>query len=64
MKTETLRKNYSLLNSPEDVKNIYENIPRGFSNFRKKCEKYLKVNSPISIPKPMNGENFLLSLKS
>ena len=28
-----------LLYSPEDVKNIYENIPRGFSNFRKKCEK-------------------------
>ena len=47
------------LYSPEDVKNIYENIPRGFSNFRKKCEKYLKVSSPISIPKPMNEDNLL-----
>ena len=47
------------LYSPKDVKNIYENIPRGFSNFRKKCEKYLEVEPPISIPKPMNHDNLL-----
>ena len=47
------------LYSPKDVKNIYENIPRGFSNFRKKCEKYLEVERPISIPKPMNHDNLL-----
>ena len=47
------------LYSPKDVKNIYENIPRGFSNFRKKCEKYLEVEHPISIPKPMNHDNLL-----
>ena len=55
----TLKYFDQFLYSPEDVKNIYENIPRGFSNFRKKCEKYLKVNSPISIPKPMNEDNLL-----
>ena len=29
--------------SPNDVRSLYDNIPRGFSNFRKKCEKYLSV---------------------
>ena len=55
----TLKYFDQFLYSPEDVKNIYENIPRSFSNFRKKCEKYLKINSPISIPKPMNENNLL-----
>ena len=45
------------LYSPKDVKNIYENIPRGFSNFRKKCEKYLSVDNILPIPKPLNNDN-------
>ena len=45
------------LYSPKDVKTIYENIPRGFSNFRKKCEKYLSVDNILPIPKPLNSDN-------
>ncbi len=43
--------------SPNDVRSLYENIPRGFSNFRKKCEKYLSVNDTLSIPKSLNSDN-------
>ena len=43
--------------SPKDVKTLYENIPRGFSNFRKKCEKYLSVDNILPIPKPLNNDN-------
>ena len=43
--------------SPNDVRSLYDNIPRGFSNFRKKCEKYLSVNDTLSIPKPLNSDN-------
>ena len=43
--------------SPNDVKSLYDNIPRGFSNFRKKCEKYLSVNDTLSIPKSLNLDN-------
>ena len=45
------------LYSPKDVKTLYDNIPRGFSNFRKKCEKYLSVDNIIPIPKPLNNDN-------
>ena len=45
------------LYSPKDVKSIYDNIPRGFSNFRKKCEKYLSVDNILPIPKPLNNDN-------
>ena len=45
------------LYSPESVKEIYENIPRGFSNFRKKCEKYLNISYPLQIPKPLDKKN-------
>ena len=45
------------LYSPNDVKTLYENIPRGFSNFRKKCEKYLSVDDILPIPKPLLFEN-------
>ena len=45
------------LYSPESVKEIYENIPRGFSNFRKKCEKYLNIEYPLQIPKPLDKKN-------
>ncbi len=45
------------LYSPTDVKTLYENIPRGFSNFRKKCEKYLSVDDILPIPKPLNTDN-------
>ena len=45
------------LYSPTDVKTLYENIPRGFSNFRKKCEKYLSVDDILPIPKPLNADN-------
>ena len=43
--------------SPNDVRRLYDNIPRGFSNFRKKCEKYLSVNDTLSIPKSLNSDN-------
>jgi deoxyribodipyrimidine photo-lyase len=43
--------------SPNDVRSLYDNIPRGFSNFRKKCEKYLSVDDILSIPKPLNSDN-------
>ena len=43
--------------SPNDVRSLYENIPRGFSNFRKKCEKYLSVNDTLSVPKSLNSDN-------
>ena len=43
--------------SPNDVRSLYENIPRGFSNFRKKCEKYLSVNNTLSIPESLNSDN-------
>ena len=43
--------------SPKDVKTLYENIPRGFSNFRKKCEKYLSVDNILPIPKPLSNDN-------
>ena len=45
------------LYSPESVKEVYENIPRGFSNFRKKCEKYLNIKYPLQIPKPLDKKN-------
>jgi len=45
------------LYSPESVKEVYENIPRGFSNFRKKCEKYLNITHPLQIPKPLDKKN-------
>ena len=48
------------LYSPNDVKTLYDNIPRGFSNFRKKCEKYLSVDDTLSIPKPLNSDNKIL----
>ena len=43
--------------SPNDVRSLYDNIPRGFSNFRKKCEKYLSVNDTLSIPKSLSSDN-------
>ena len=43
--------------SPNDVRSLYDNIPRGFSNFRKKCEKYLSVNDTLSIPESLNSDN-------
>ena len=43
--------------SPNDVRSLYDNIPRGFSNFRKKCEKYLSVSDTLSIPKSLNSDN-------
>ena len=46
--------------SPNDVKGLYDNIPRGFSNFRKKCEKYLSVNDILSIPNSLNSDNKIL----
>ena len=46
--------------SPNDVKGLYDNIPRGFSNFRKKCEKYLSVNDILSIPYSLNPDNKIL----
>ena len=45
------------LYSPNDVKTLYDNIPRGFSNFRKKCEKYLSVDNILPIPKPLSNDN-------
>ena len=45
------------LYSTKDVKTLYDNIPRGFSNFRKKCEKYLSVDNILPIPKPLNNDN-------
>ena len=45
------------LYSPDSVKEIYENIPRGFSNFRKKCEKYLNIPNPLQTPKPLDKKN-------
>ena len=45
------------LYSPNDVKTLYENIPRGFSNFRKKCEKYLSVDDILPIPEPLDFDN-------
>ena len=45
------------LYSPNDVRSLYDNIPRGFSNFRKKCEKYLSVSDTLSIPKSLNSDN-------
>ena len=56
-----LIKNFDqFLFSPNDVRSLYENIPRGFSNFRKKCEKYLSVNDTLSIPKSLNPDNKIL----
>ena len=45
--------------SPSSVSEIYENIPRGFSNFRKKCEKYLSIDNVIPSPKPLNKNNLI-----
>ena len=45
------------LYSPESVKEVYENIPRGFSNFRKKCEKYLNIEYPLQITNPLEKKN-------
>ena len=45
------------LYSPKSVKEVYENIPRGFSNFRKKCEKYLNIEYPLQIPTPLDKKN-------
>ena len=47
------------LYSPERVKTIYDNIPRGFSNFRNKCEKYLDVENITPIPNKMDQDNVL-----
>jgi deoxyribodipyrimidine photo-lyase len=47
------------LYSPERVKTIYDKIPRGFSNFRKKCEKYLDIESITPIPDKMDQSNVL-----
>lgn len=47
------------LYSPERVKTIYDKIPRGFSNFRKKCEKYLDVENITPIPNKMDQDNVL-----
>ena len=43
--------------SPNDVRSLYDNIPRGFSNFRKKCEKYLSVYDTLSIPRSLDSDN-------
>lgn len=43
--------------SPNDVRSLYDNIPRGFSNFRKKCEKYLFVYDTLSIPRSLDSDN-------
>ena len=45
--------------SPSGVSEIYENIPRGFSNFRKKCEKYLSIDAIIPAPKALNKNNLI-----
>ena len=39
--------------SPNDVSEIYDNIPRGFSNFRKKCEKLLTIRDILPCPKQL-----------
>ena len=43
--------------SPNDVSEIYEKIPRGFSNFRKKCEKLLTIRDILPCPKQLNIHN-------
>tara|TARA_Y200000002_G_scaffold378487_1_gene385955 strand:- start:748 stop:1995 length:1248 start_codon:yes stop_codon:yes gene_type:complete len=43
--------------SPNDVRSLYDNIPRGFSNFRKKCEKYLSVYDTLPIPRSLDSDN-------
>ena len=43
--------------SPNDVSEIYENIPRGFSNFRKKCEKLLTIRDILPCPKQLDIHN-------
>ena len=43
--------------SPNDVSEIYDNIPRGFSNFRKKCEKLLNIKDILPPPKPLSLDN-------
>ncbi|MFL2622554.1 MAG: DASH family cryptochrome [Candidatus Marisimplicoccus sp.] len=45
--------------SPNDVSKVYENIPRGFSNFRKKCEKLLYVENVISYPSSLDTKNLI-----
>ena len=42
---------------PNDVSEIYDNIPRGFSNFRKKCEKLLTINDTLPSPVSLNIDN-------
>ena len=43
--------------SPNEVGEIYDNIPRGFSNFRKKCEKLLTIKDILPSPKQLNIDN-------
>ena len=43
--------------SPYEVGEIYDNIPRGFSNFRKKCEKLLTIKDILPSPKQLNIDN-------
>jgi deoxyribodipyrimidine photo-lyase len=43
--------------SPNDVSEIYEKIPRGFSNFRKKCEKLLTIRDILPCPEQLNIHN-------
>ena len=45
--------------SPDDVSKVYENIPRGFSNFRKKCEKFLSIENVISYPSSLDIKNLI-----
>ena len=45
--------------SPSDVSEVYENIPRGFSNFRKKCEKLLDIKEIIPAPKSLDTNNLI-----
>ena len=45
--------------SPDDVSKVYENIPRGFSNFRKKCEKFLSIENVISYPSSLDTKNLI-----
>ena len=50
--------------SPSDVSGVYENIPRGFSNFRKKCEKLLSIDDIVPSPKPLSKTKLNFAIKS
>ncbi len=45
---------------PDDVPyEDFNEIPKVFTNFRKKCQKQTEVRSPLEVPEPQSANNFI-----